>query len=170
MRRFRGCLDGLAPLERRVLALRAGLGEVRIHTRNRVARLLDLSTRRVGRVERSGLRKLRALGRSGACGAALTADGGVPAPAVAAVPRLWAVPTAGLARPLGRLEVKGEQQSSSDPDGEPVLPPEAVVPPGGAVLPGTREGAGIDLTIPLLALLVLTLILVAVRNKSLRSD
>ena len=97
----------------------------------------------------------------------------MPAPAVAAVPPLWTVPTAGLAFPLGRLEVKGEQQSSSDeaqPDGELLLPPEAVVPPAGAVLPRTREGAGIDLTVPLLALFALTVILVALRNELLRSD
>jgi Sigma-70, region 4 len=172
VRRFRGCLDGLTQLERKVLVLRAGLGVERPHTRSRVARLLDLQTRRVGRVERSGLRRLRVLGRSGACVAAPTTGGSAPAPAsVSAAPRLWAGLPGDLALPLGHVEVKGEQDSSSS---EPALvpPPEAIVPPAGAVVARTRNGAGSDLTIPLLVVLVVAAIAFAVRStrRSLRPD
>ena len=71
--RLRACLDGLPTLERRVLVLRAGLGPRQPRARARVARALDLSARRVRRLERRGLRRLRGLARGG-CG------GGAPAP------------------------------------------------------------------------------------------
>jgi hypothetical protein len=63
------CVQRLAPLERRVLVLRAGVGARAPRSRRRVARRLDLSVRRVARVERAGLRRLRALGRSNSCAA-----------------------------------------------------------------------------------------------------
>jgi hypothetical protein len=47
--------------------LRAGVGAGAPRTRRAVARRLDVSVRRVTRVERSGLRRLRTLGRSNSC-------------------------------------------------------------------------------------------------------
>jgi hypothetical protein len=158
----------LAPLERKVLLLRAGLGAKRTSTRRRVARLLDLKAQRVRRVELSGLRRLRALGRNGSCGGVRPAGGGASVPA--AVPVLWTNPTAGLGLPLGRSEVKGEQDSS-DPELALTTPPEAAVPAAGAVVQKARDGADTTLTIFLLALFNLALIAYAVFSiRKLRSD
>jgi hypothetical protein len=88
------CVQRLSSLEHRVLVLRAGVGAGAPRSRARVARRLDLSVRRVTRVERAGVRRLRALGRSHGCA-------GTPAsPSAAARATLPAgtVATAGLAR------------------------------------------------------------------------
>ena len=67
--RLSGCLDELSTGQRRVLVLRAGLGaRAGTASRRAVARRLDITVRRVGRLERSGLRQARALSRAGACG------------------------------------------------------------------------------------------------------
>ena len=74
--RFRGCLSRVPRSERRVLSLRAGVGRLRAHTRSQVARITHLRRARVIKLERRGLRRLRALNRAGACqdaGAATTA-------------------------------------------------------------------------------------------------
>jgi hypothetical protein len=103
-------------LERRVLILRSGFGSPRPSSRARVARALELSTRRVTRLERRGLRRLRALARRG-CGGSATKGGEVSAirvsaPATSGFGRaLLAAATFGGGTP-DRIEVKGEQQSS----------------------------------------------------------
>ncbi len=51
-----------------MLLLRAGVGAGPPRSRLRVARRLDLRPRRVLRLERTGLRKVRALARGGSCG------------------------------------------------------------------------------------------------------
>jgi hypothetical protein len=66
--RLSACLDQLPTRQRRVLVLRAGLGAARPHSRHGVARALDITVRRVGRLERSGLRQARELSRASACG------------------------------------------------------------------------------------------------------
>lgn len=66
--RLSGCLDQLSTGQRRVLVLRAGIGSARAHSRRGVARTLDISVRRVRRLERGGLREARALARDGGCG------------------------------------------------------------------------------------------------------
>jgi hypothetical protein len=66
--RLQGCLASVPRSERRVLALRAGVGRARPHTRTEVARITHLKRKRVVTLERRGLRRLRALGRAGACG------------------------------------------------------------------------------------------------------
>jgi hypothetical protein len=74
--RFRGCLSRVPRSERRVLSLRAGVGRLRAHTRGEVARITHLRRARVIKLERRGLRRLRALNRAGVCqdaGAATTA-------------------------------------------------------------------------------------------------
>jgi Sigma-70, region 4 len=65
---LRGCLGGLARTERRVLVLRAGLGQRRPRARARVAGILDVPARRVARIERRALRHLKTLGEQD-CGA-----------------------------------------------------------------------------------------------------
>ena len=70
VRRLQDCFGALSALERRVLVLRAGVGAGPPRTRFRVARRLDLSMRRVTRLERRGVRTLRRLAGAGRCGAA----------------------------------------------------------------------------------------------------
>jgi hypothetical protein len=65
--RFEGCLDSVPSSERRVLSLRAGVGAAQTRTRAQVAHITGLSTRRVARLERRGLKRLRGLGHSGNC-------------------------------------------------------------------------------------------------------
>ena len=67
--------------ERRVLSLRAGVGRLRAHTRSQVARITHLRRVRVIKLERRGLRRLRALNRAGAC-----QDAGATTTAVTAAP------------------------------------------------------------------------------------
>jgi hypothetical protein len=75
IKRLQGCLGSLRGLERRVLVLRAGVGAGPPRTRSRVARRLDLSTRRVTRLERRGVRRLRSLAGAGRCGGAASPGG-----------------------------------------------------------------------------------------------
>ncbi len=66
--RLSGCLDELSGVQQRVLELRAGVGSASPRTRQGVARVLDIRVQRVRRIERSGLRRARALDRADACG------------------------------------------------------------------------------------------------------
>jgi hypothetical protein len=66
--RLSGCLGGLSSPERRVLALRAGLGAAPALSRNDVASRLRISSRRVRRLELHGVKGLRRLAGSGGCG------------------------------------------------------------------------------------------------------
>jgi hypothetical protein len=136
VRPLEGCLGVLPRLERRVLVLRVGVGDRAPRSRARVARTLDLPASRVARLERRGVRRLRALARTGGCGGSAVpgAVGGGSGPAAAAPPEtgvralalaalgggpadaLLAGPTDGLqktAKAPDRVEVKGEQQSSA---------------------------------------------------------
>jgi Sigma-70, region 4 len=72
--RLRGCMGKLPRAERRVLILRAGIGIGHVRTRRQVARLTHLRRGTVARLERRGLRQLRALGRSGGCAAGSTSS------------------------------------------------------------------------------------------------
>ena len=173
--RLDSCLGGLPALERRVLVLRSGLGARQPRSRAGVGRALDLSPRRVGRVERRGLRRLRGLAGGGRCqGAPTRLDAVAPAPTPA-----WDTPTTRSAargpfatpRSQDRIEVKAERESSGSgrddapaelappADQRPGTPP----PPPAAVV--TRGGdGGTELTIPLLLLVALGCIWLAVRN------
>ena len=53
-----------------MLALRAGLGDRPVSSRRRVSARLNFSVARVARIERRGLRRIRALVRDGSCGSA----------------------------------------------------------------------------------------------------
>jgi hypothetical protein len=168
------CLDGLPALERRVLVLRSGLGSRRPRSRAGVGRALDLSARRVGRLERRGLRRLRGLARGHCAGEPAQLVAFMPAPAwdmatsVSAARGPFAAP-----RSEDRIEVKGEQESSDS--GRDEVPaelaapgaPRSAVPPPAAVVRRPGDG-GIDLTLPLIALAALLGIALAVRS-SLRT-
>jgi hypothetical protein len=76
VQRLSGCLDELSDTQRRVLELRAGVGEASPRTRRGVARALDLRVQRVKRIERRGLHRARALDRADACGGVSASAGG----------------------------------------------------------------------------------------------
>jgi hypothetical protein len=64
---FQNCLGSVPRTERRVLELRAGVGVAHTRSRAQVARITGTTRRHVGRLERRGLHRLRALGRAGTC-------------------------------------------------------------------------------------------------------
>ena len=70
MRELRSCLETLPRLYRRVLVLRAGIGSQDVLTIAQTARRVDRRERAVRRIERRGVRRLRAADRDGRCGAA----------------------------------------------------------------------------------------------------
>ena len=163
---LQGCLGALSGLERRVLMLRAGVGAGPPRTRSRVARRLDMSTRRVTRLEHRGVRNLRGLAGAGRCGAAaalggqggggaLTADGSPLATAIQGLQGLFeAGPRA------DRTEVKSERRSSDDQqpaEGRGTTDQRVMSPPR------VRIG-GVDLTLPLLITLGLGALVWAVRT------
>jgi hypothetical protein len=82
--RLGGCLDAVPARTRRVLVLRSGLGPATRHSRAGVASVLDLTVRRVARIERRGLRTLRRLDRTRGCGPALPSEIAALAPIAAA--------------------------------------------------------------------------------------
>jgi hypothetical protein len=88
------CVQRLSSLQRRVLVQRAGVGAGAPRSRRSVARRLDLSVRRVTRVEHAGLRRLRTLGRSDSCGSTVAAPSELTRGTLGA----GTVATAGLAR------------------------------------------------------------------------
>jgi hypothetical protein len=106
--RFQGCLERVPRAERRVLALRAGVGIARTRSRTEVARITGLRRARVARLERRGLRRLRALARAGACALATGAAGTAVATSSATAP-----PAAGAA-PRRRGHVLAERHSGGD--------------------------------------------------------
>jgi hypothetical protein len=168
-----------------VLTLRAGLGRERPHTRQGVALVLRISTRRVGRLERRGVRRLRGLVRAGRCsgeeagiaagdigGATLPAEqaatlGGLAATGLGAGSlALFTVrELRGLSGSLSdRVEVKRERASSGNE-------PPAKVPPAAAAGPAAPppaaaivERGGPDLTLVLVILAAVVAVVFAVRG------
>lgn len=79
--RAASCLGELPSAQRRVLTLRAGVGARPARSRSSVARRLDVTVRRVARLEHAGLRRLRTLAARGGCavtGAPVTVGSGAP--------------------------------------------------------------------------------------------
>ena len=161
--RLQGCLASVPRSERRVLALRAGVGRARPHSRTEVARITHLKRKRVVTLERRGLRRLRALARAGVCGGA----GG--SSTAAAMP-----PGTGTALPPGggpsgdRGAVRAEHHSSApskdgaggEAEGERKRPTAELsisrpLPPG---------GDSFDLALVLAPLAVLAFLLVITRE------
>jgi hypothetical protein len=183
--RVESCVGALPRPERRVLTLRAGLGRARPHTRQGTARILRVSTRRVARLERRGVRRLRGLVRAGRCSGAgdiAVADSGGGTISAATLGELaatglgagtLAVFTARELRGLGgRLSDSVRVESKRDSSGEapamtgPAPGAEAAAPPPpGAIV----ERGGADLTLPLLILLALAALVFAARSAR-RSD
>ena len=156
-----GCLDDLASAQRRVLVLRAGVGAGPPHSRGGVAKRLHISRTRVATLERTGLRRLRTLDRAGACsppaGQTVAAADVAPGTASAATIANPAAPAGTTARPAKRSAGKaGGKQPSG---GSSKVPPIGGIAGESATNPA-RVG-GLDLTIPLL-LLVLAAIALAV--------
>jgi hypothetical protein len=87
-----GCLPGLPRTERRVLALRAGVGTRRPLSRAAVARRLHIDGRRVRHLERRGLRRLRRLARDGRCGNHSGSAGTLSGAALGGKGREWLIP------------------------------------------------------------------------------
>jgi hypothetical protein len=177
VRRLRACLGGLPALERKVLVLRSGLGPRHARSRAQVARTLDLSPRRVRRVERRALRRLRE-----GCArrpAAVPSEPAALAPAAPAFARTVLAATT-FAAPSGepdRQAVKGEHQSSRDSAPSRSSGPEPALAPPAKPRPGRPPAAAIvnrdgetDLTLPLLLAAAAVALVLAARSvrRSLR--
>jgi hypothetical protein len=78
VRRLSDCLDALPDLSRRVLVLRAGVGEQDVLTLAQTARRVDRRMRTVRRIERRALRRLKAADRAGRCGESVPDGAGAP--------------------------------------------------------------------------------------------
>jgi sigma-70-like protein len=129
VRRLRGCLDVLPPMQRTTLILRYGVGPLRARSGEEAARLLDVSRRRVRVLERRGLRKLASYGEGAGCAdtgveqstllsvydllsdASIAGGAGLPAPLQAGV-LLASAATAALGE--GEGAVAGERESGGD--------------------------------------------------------
>ena len=155
--RFQGCLSRVPRAERRVLALRAGVGRARPHSRTEVARITHLRRARVVRLERRGLRRLHALGRAGACQDAESGSA-VPAPSTTST-----LPTG--SPPAGRSGVLAEHHSSASKDGgshgqrKPPTAELSISRPS-----GTPGGGSFDLALVIAPLAVLAFLLVITRE------
>lgn len=76
---LQGCFYAISAMERRVLMLRSGLGGGPVFSRRAAGRVLGMSTAKVGRLERRGLRTLAGTAAHGGCVAG-NALADVPAP------------------------------------------------------------------------------------------
>jgi hypothetical protein len=182
--RFSSCVGALPRPEQRVLTLRAGLGSERPHTRRGAAQILRVSPRRVGRLERRGVRRMRALVRAGRCsdaGGIAAGDIGGGAIPVGPATTLGELAATGLgvgslavaaARELkgsrgnsqDTVQVKSERESSDDAPAK-AAPPAAGPQPLQARPPAAIvERGGSDLTLPLLLLTALLAVGFAARS------
>jgi hypothetical protein len=154
---LRGCLDQLAPEERRVLVLRAGLGPRPGLSRSQVARRLGLGVAQTGRIERRALRRLGALDGAGRC---VAGGGAVPSGALLASALFGrsngSSPGAadGAAPAWPRNGIEGVSGSGGGNDGSSAL---------GAALPSPL-GQGSDWTL-LILLMVAALVGLLVRRE-----
>jgi hypothetical protein len=94
----------LAALRERVIVRRAGLRGFKPQTRRQVAKTLDMSRARVGRIERRALRDLRRTLRAGGCGGS----------SVAASEPSGALTAAGGSGSAGSASSSGDDASSGD--------------------------------------------------------
>jgi hypothetical protein len=144
------CLDDLSTGQRRVLTLRAGVGAGPPRSRALVARRLDISVKRVVRLERTGLRRLRSLAARGGCAPATTTlAAATTAPSTAVAPN-----------------AEPEPQRRSEQPREPKRTPSG----GTGETGGDRRVAGVSQTNPpegrginvLIGLILLSLLLAAI--------
>jgi hypothetical protein len=157
--RATGCLDDLSQGQRRVLRLRAGVGEQPARSRTGVAERLNISVKRVARLETTGLRRLRTLAGRGAC--AVGTSSTVTSAAVTTTDAFATRPA-----PSKRRSDTGKGGGSSG-GGESDPPAAGAVGPPANGDAGGVEGAtqsnrplaasktgGVDLMIPLIVLLM----------------
>jgi Sigma-70, region 4 len=108
-------MGSLPRAERRVLLLRAGIRIGHVRTRRQVARMTHLRRGTVARLERRGLRQLRALGRSGGCAA-----GNTSSPLAAGVAAAGGTPSSGAAAwTRDRADVLAEHRSGGPLNDKP---------------------------------------------------
>jgi hypothetical protein len=169
------CLDELSVGQRRVLTLRAGVGAGPPRSRAGVARRLRITTRRVIRLERSGLERLRRLDRAGACAppAATTLRADAPGDASAGIVAVSDLGAAGRDGASGGGAASGGAASGGDaagPGGHRNGERGKDGPRGGLDLPlgdvagatATNRPGGLDSTVPLILLALVALAALAV--------
>lgn len=135
VKRFRGCLPDVTRRQARVLVLRGSLGRSKPTSRAAIAQALDLSVARVVRLERQGVRSLRA--RASTTGCAGQADEAAPVvrDAVAAL----------RSGGFGHGSKRGDPSDSAVPGN----------PQGSGPALGIASGTGKGTTLPLAALTAL---------------
>lgn len=101
------CLDDLSAGQRRVLTLRAGVGAGPPRSRGGVAKRLNITERRVVRLERTGLRRLRTLGKGGGCAP----------PSQSQSQSQSATSTAGAVAPLAAATLRTQSSGGEDKGG-----------------------------------------------------
>jgi Sigma-70, region 4 len=161
--RLQGCLGRVPRAERRVLKLRAGLGIARTRSRADVARITGIPRARVARLERRGLRHLRALGRQGACAVAPTAG----ATTVAALP-VGAPQSGGPQSGAGHGQVLAERHSGTSrppkPESEGSTKQSLELPLGRPGSASTGGSSSFDFTLVLIPLALALLAFLLVRE------
>jgi hypothetical protein len=157
--KLHGCLGQLAPMQRRVLVLLAGVGSRPALGRAQVARRLGLGIAQTGRIERHAVWRLGALDAAGRC----VAGGGGGTPSFAALLTLGPAgldsgltPAAGDGAALGRSRgaVKGVSESGGSQGGGAAL--------GAALPPPLGRGSAWTLV---LMLMVAALVVLLVRRE-----
>jgi hypothetical protein len=159
--RLQDCLASVPRSERRVLALRAGVGRARPHSRTEVARITHLKRKRVVTLERRGLRRLRALGRAGACGVPTgsTTTAAVMAPGMGtAQPPIG--PSGDRSSVLAERHTSGESKEGGSAEGQR-KPPSAQLSISRPSAPGSDD---FDLALILAPLAILAFLLVITRE------
>ena len=157
--RFHGCLSRVPRSERRVLSLRAGVGRLRPHTRSEVARITHLRRARVVKLERRGLRRLRALNRAGAC-----QDAGASTTAMTAAPGTGTpLPPAGTSGQRGAVLAEHHSSAASKDSGSQGKPERAELSISRPAT-GVPGGSSFDLALVLGPLAFLAFLLVITRE------
>jgi hypothetical protein len=158
--RLKGCLASVPRSERRVLALRAGVGRARPHSRTEVARITHLKRKRVVTLERRGLRRLRALGRAGACGVPTgTTTAAVMAPGMGTAQPPTG-PSGDRSSVLAERHSSGESKEGGSAEGQR-KPPSAQLSISRPSAPGSDD---FDLALVLAPLAILAFLLVITRE------
>jgi hypothetical protein len=174
VRQLRGCLPRLPKLQARVLRLRAGVGPGGPRSTATVARLVDRTVPQVRRVQRRAVRRLRAEARDG-CSAVAAPDGaGATDTGTSADAGLAALGTAGggddgdgAAGPGGAGDAKSRTVEDKGGGSNGVLGvQDERSSPLRNLFPDPPGGA--DITLPVLAGLLLTAFLVAARLRRRR--
>ncbi len=172
-RRFRNtvkqlssCLPAANGFERRVLALRAGLGHRPARSRIATASRLHASMGRVARAEHTGVRRLRHAHSSGGCspaaGAGATSSGGGTSLVGRAIAQVAITPTSTIAAllPVGDLAAGSVLAAHASSDGKPVAAASL-----GDTSGNNGSGASPFLWVPALLMLLGALVLTRLRRR-----